>query len=365
MKKITKEEFQERIGKDFEVIEFNGMSSYLKLKCKICSKEFDYLNANNFKGKCPCCNGFKKDQEEYIKKAKSIHGERYDYSLVNYVNNKTKIKIFCKRCNEWFEQRADVHLKSCGHKCYKKEILSKEQTLTTEEFIKKVEEKFPNKFGFDKTNYINTKTKTLFFCKNCKEYFEQKPAKILLGYGCNKCSLQRSIQNRKLSKEEFLKRCSNIHSNEYNYDLVNFNKTSDKINIKCNKCENYFFQSVASHLSGSGCPYCAKSKGEKELKKFLEEKGIAFIQNKTFDDLKDDRLLSYDFYIEEKNLLIEYNGIQHYSYNNYFYKNLHDWHRQLHHDWLKRKYATKNNINLLIIPYWKNIRQQLNAAFTS
>jgi hypothetical protein len=95
------------------------------------------------------------------------------------------------------------------------------------------------------------------------------------------------------------------------------------------------------------------------LEEFLNRKNISFKRNKTFDDLKDDRLLSYDFYIEEKNLLIECQGQQHY-YNS-FHKPLHEFHKQLHHDWLKRRYCKKNKINLLIIKYtnYKNIEEIL------
>lgn len=64
-------------------------------------------------------------------------------------------------------------------------------------------------------------------------------------------------------------------------------------------------------------------------------------------------MLSYDFYIESENLLIEFNGGQHYEFISYFHKTLHDFHRQKHHDWMKRKYAIKNGYKLISIPYWE------------
>lgn len=78
-----------------------------------------------------------------------------------------------------------------------------------------------------------------------------------------------------------------------------------------------------------------------------------------FQYLKDKNSLSYDFYIPDKNVLIEYNGIQHYKNISFFYKTEHDWHRQLHHDWMKRKYARKNNIKLLIIKEINDINKIL------
>jgi len=92
-------------------------------------------------------------------------------------------------------------------------------------------------------------------------------------------------------------------------------------------------------------------KGEKEIKTFFEKKNINFERQKIFVDLKDVFYLSYDFYLPDYNLLIEYNGSQHYKWNKKFQKTLHDFHKQLYHDWLKRKYAKKNNFKLLVIPY--------------
>ena len=182
---------------------------------------------------------------------------------------------------------------------------------------------------------------------------------MLLGFGCNKCYLERSIEARKLSKEEFIKRCKEIHLNDYNYNLVKFNKNTDKVQIYCCNCKKYFFQTIASHLSGSGCPFCKESRGEKEIRYILEKKKINFIQHKTFDNLKDASNLNYDFYLPDYNLLIEYNGIQHYKFNKYFYKSLHSFHKQKHHDWLKRKYSKDNKINLLVISYKENISNKI------
>ena len=58
-------------------------------------------------------------------------------------------------------------------------------------------------------------------------------------------------------------------------------------------------------------------------------------------------------------MLIEYNGIQHYEFKPYFHKTLHDFHKQLHHDWLKRKYARKNNIKLMVVSYKENLDEFL------
>ena len=161
-----------------------------------------------------------------------------------------------------------------------------------------------------------------------------------------------------MTKKQFVEKARIIHGDDYDYNLVEYKNSNTKIKIKCNTCKKIFEQRPHDHLKGCGC-FCVY-KGEIEIEKYLKENNISFEKTKKYSNLKDKSLLSYDFYIPLKNLLIEYNGEQHYK--NKFKKPLHEWHRQLHHDWLKRKYAKDNNINLLIIPYWKfgNIKEILD-----
>lgn len=59
---------------------------------------------------------------------------------------------------------------------------------------------------------------------------------------------------------------------------------------------------------GHGCPFCNTLKGENIISIWLKNKNIKFSKTKEYENLKDKDLLSYYFYIENKNLLIEYNG---------------------------------------------------------
>ena len=115
-----------------------------------------------------------------------------------------------------------------------------------------------------------------------------------------------------------------------------------------------------THLHLQGCCICKLSKGEEKIKSYLETHGFilneTYFREKKFENLfqKKGFCLRYDFYIPSKNILIEYNGRQHYDYkNSYFFKG--DRNKFLlrkHYDWLKRKYARDNGYKLLTIPYW-------------
>jgi hypothetical protein len=102
----------------------------------------------------------------------------------------------------------------------------------------------------------------------------------------------------------------------------------------------------------TGCPKCNKSKGEEKIKEFFDKNNISYIPQKSFDNLTGIKggLLSYDFYILDYNLLIEYQGEFHDGNTRIQSKN--DIIRQQEHDKRKKQYAIDNNINLLEIWYW-------------
>ena len=109
-------------------------------------------------------------------------------------------------------------------------------------------------------------------------------------------------------------------------------------------------QKPYSHLEGYGCPICKESQGEKYIRNYLNKHSIRYIPQKKFHDLKDKSYLSYDFYLPNYNILIEYQGIQHYESIDYFGGN-NRFKNQKYHDELKRKYAKDNGYKLLELKY--------------
>lgn len=169
--------------------------------------------------------------------------------------------------------------------------------------------------------------------------------------GCKKCSSRLANLS---SKEEFIAKAKLIHHNKYDYSLVDYKNSNTKIKIICNTCKNVFEQTPKAHLQNENCPYCKHSLKEEIILNYLKQNNIKFEYQKRFKDLLDKKYLSYDFYLPDKNLLIEYNGEQHYNIIDYF-GGRKRFLLQKHHDWLKRKYAKKHQINLLTITYKDDI----------
>ena len=138
----------------------------------------------------------KKTKEEFIKAAKEKHGDKYDYSKVNYVGALTKVCIICTKHGE-FEQRPADHIKGKGCPTCGGKMSRKNRSSSKEDFIIKARKVHGEKYDYSKVDYVNSKTKV---CINCSEHgeFWQIPTEHIQGKGCQKCNLshlERSMIN--------------------------------------------------------------------------------------------------------------------------------------------------------------------------
>ena len=304
--------------------------------------------------------------EDALNKFNHTHGNEYDYSKVEYVNQYKKVKIGHKHSNGiyWFEQRPKDHWNGQGcPECFGT------PRKTTKEFIVEVKNKFGNQFDLSKIDYKTSTTPVIFGCRkhigdnksdsNGVFWFSKTPNAFLSDiYGCPRCS-----PNRRLDTEDFIFLSNKIHNSFYNYDKTFYKNSRTKVTITCPK-HNDFNQLPTKHLIGEGCPACKQSLGEQAILKFLIDKNIENERYKKYNDLFDVNQLSYDFYIPSANLLIEFNGEQHY-YPIDYYGGEEAFKLQKKHDKMKKQYAKNNNIDLLIISYleFKNINTILEEKW--
>ena len=281
--------------------------------------------------------------ENFIKKAKFIHDDKYDYSKVNYINALAKIIIVCSKHNE-FNQTPNSHLNGQGcPKCgIEKRCTLKTKTISW--FIGEANKIHGNKYDYSQFIYKKRKIKGIIICPIHGE-FEQTPDVHLDSHGCPKCSHPSKIS----TIEEFVQKANNIQNSKYDYSLVKYIGAHKKVIIICKK-HGEFLQKPNSHLDGQGCPVCNNSKGEENITQFLKENNINFEYQKSFDNCKNKHSLFFDFYLPEKNMLVEYDGEQHYHIFNHFGGKL-KFENQKNNDKIKTEYAIKNNYKLLRIPY--------------
>ena len=243
--------------------------------------------------------------EEFIERARKVHGDKYNYSMVNYVNARTKICIICPEHGEFY-QLPGSHLNGKGCKKCRDKVFS----LGITNFIEKSNIVHNCKYDYSKVNYVNNRTKVCIICPEHGEFW-QTPEAHLRGQGCYKCSLIINGIKRRSTKEKFIKKAKEVHGDKYDYSKVEYVNANTKVCIMC-PVHGEFWQSPSNHLKHNGCPLCNESKLESAIKLFLIKNNICFYQKadkKVFNWLETQHL---DFYLPDYNVAIECQGEQHF-----------------------------------------------------
>jgi len=343
---------------DYSLVEYLSEKKTIKI---ICPKHGEFTTTPQRhllrKTECPICSGHKKNNEMIINEFKMKHGVEYDYSLVNYINNQKKVKIICQVHGE-FEQTPANHLS--GTKCPICSTTKRAENRKYDKniFINKASIKHGNKYDYSSSDYISSKTKIKIICPIHGE-FEQIAANHLNGQGCIKCGTLSASTIKSKTNDLFILTANLKHQSSYDYSLTNYSHSQKKVKIIC-PIHGAFEQIAANHLMGAKCPKCSESKGEIEIRRLLENNKINFISQKTFEKCVGKiKKLPFDFYLPDENILIEYNGMQHYMEIKYFGGKI-TFERIKKCDAIKREFAKKNNIKLIEIKYnTKNIREIL------
>ena len=191
--------------------------------------------------------------EEFVQKAKEIHGDKYDYSKVEYKSSHTKVTIICPEHGE-FEQKPSNHLNGQGCSRCGLENRSELRRCTIEDFIKKAKAVHGDKYDYSKVEYKSARTKVTIICPDHGE-FEQFPNNHLLGQGCLNCGRISMADNRRGSTEGFIKKAKEIHGDKYDYGKVDYKGSKEAVCIICPD-HGEFYQKSGDHISGRGCPRC-------------------------------------------------------------------------------------------------------------
>lgn len=319
MPKYTKEGFIEEAKKvhgdkyDYSKIEFINNSTKV---CIVCPEhgEFWQTPRKHLKGQgCRQCGYARNAQNQalggsiFINKAIEVHGNKYDYNKVDYINNETKICIICPEHGE-FWQTPNSHLNGRG--CKKCGVFqrSSQQRSNTEEFVHKVKLIHGDKYDYSKVDYITSKKNVTIICPKHGE-FQQTPTHHLSGEGCSKCRYENNALKQMHDIEYVLDKFKEVHSSKYNYDKVEYTGVDNKVCIICPE-HGEFWQEPWVHMKGCGCPKCGStlSKNEDELLNILREwLGNNVVQDRVrslFGERKE-----FDIVIPTHKLCIEYNGL--------------------------------------------------------
>ena len=192
--------------------------------------------------------------DQFIKRAARIHN-KYNYSFVNYVNCRTKIKIICKIHGE-FEQTPLNHLSGNGCPKCGRELKIKSITKSQILFIKEANSVHVNKYDYSLVDYKNSHEKIIIICK-IHGNFLQNPNSHLQGIGCRACGIESRKKLQTKTPNKFIKEAIDIHGDKYDYSKSIYKNSVEKIIIICPK-HGEFLQAPIKHLIGRGCSKCGK-----------------------------------------------------------------------------------------------------------
>jgi len=380
---------------DYSKVEYKTVQDKVII---ICPEHGEFLQAPNSHTSsttkiggcgCPDCGGRTKiTTEEFIKRAKKVHGDKYDYSKVEYKRGKDKIIIICPEHGEFLQSAGIHYLTNSGcPDCFGN------VKLTTEKFIERARQIHEDKYDYSKVEYINMHTKVIIICPEHGEFL-QSPTKHIRGNmrggkysrgngcsegnGCSKCS-----GKQKLTTEEFIKRAKKVHGDKYDYSKVEYERLTKKVIIICPE-HGEFLQSAGNHLSGSregsrvagnGCPDCSWGKSERETFELL---------NKYFPDWEITRQKKIwskyrhyhhrrlcDFWLNKDGvkMMVEYDGEQHFRpvcFNGMSLKKAeYKFKKTKLKDKLDAQFCKEHGIILHRIKYDEDIEESIKSFFNS
>lgn len=294
----------------------------------------------------------RKTQKEFEEEVLLKLGKDYKV-LGKYINKNTKIEMIHYVCgNTFLKNPHDVSSKGSGCPYCN----GNRNALYNEDWVKN---NTPLGYKYVK-GYKKMSEKCEFYCSKCNSIFKQTPARLINEkiYGCN-CS-----PTKKKTHEDFINELGET-INDYNV-LSEYNGSDKDIKLQHKKCGVEFTITPYSFIykhNKKYCPVCfyKKSKGEALINEFLSINNIEYHKEFTFPDLKNRR---FDFYIPSLNVVIEYDGIQHFTPVEHF-GGVSEFNARKRRDLEKNQYCLKNNISLYRLPYsiLDNLNEVLHKIF--
>lgn len=189
--------------------------------------------------------------EEFVEKAVAVHGSRYSYSVLAYVNALTKVEIVCDKHGSFWQKPSSHLSKGCGcPKC------SGRMPLTSEELISRCTRIHKGKYTYDRAIYTSASANFTATCPTHGD-FETTPNRHQKqkGGGCPSCSTI-----RRHTTEEFVEKALSVHGRKFSYTDSVYLGDGIKLEISCTKGHKNFWQTPSNHLGNRrGCPTCSKN----------------------------------------------------------------------------------------------------------
>lgn len=279
----------------------------------------------------------RKTNREWVNEVRGLVGDEYTF-LEKYVNNRVKIAVRHNKCGHVYKVEPKAFL--AGNRCPN---CNPSRRKTTAEFKTEVYKLVGNEYSVV-SEYTGHHEYVTMKHERCGRVYKVVASDFLKGRRCRECHFAK----QRKTNEEWLLQVKSLAGDDYTF-LEEYEGDNVKIKYR-HSCGAEHKVTPNNFINGTRCPVCKESNGEANIRRYLTEKGISFERQKTFKGLVYEKPLRYDFYIPEHNILIEFQGEQHYKPIPVF-GGEESFRKQCERDSLKRKYANNNKIRLIEIPY--------------
>ena len=211
-----------------------------------------------------------------------LFGDRYDYTNTIVSSMKDIIEIKCKK-HGIFVQKIDYHLSGYGCQLCGLDRVKEKLSLTTEEFIKRAKKVHNNIYSYDKAVYINDNIPVIVTCTEHGDFDQLPSVHVRNKGGCKICSSITNGKNKRVGKEEFIKRSLETHETVYGYDNIPEHVTShDRVHIIC-PTHGEFTQISQVHYTGANCPICVRE-NQANIAIYSDKPTFLYYVRITYDD---------------------------------------------------------------------------------
>ena len=269
-KQLTTKQFIQRAKKvhgdkfDYSKADYKGSRFKVTLICNDCNREFQQNACNHLNGAgCDKC-GRKKvgdkmrdNKASFIEKARKQHGDKYNYSEVDYVDSSTLVTIICPE-HERFSQRPHTHQNGAGCRKCGNIISGNTHRKSREQFIEEANIAHNNFYNYDKFVLVNRKTAGTIICPIHGEFKQTPDNHLHQKSGCTDCG--RITQGpKKRTQDSIIKQAQENWNNLYTYLNFVYTGYHTKSLVTC-ETHGDFLTGVWDHLRQderrSGCPFC-------------------------------------------------------------------------------------------------------------
>lgn len=207
-----------------------------------------------------------KNQAEILDGFRLAHGDRYDYSRVEYTGNKAKVEIVCA-IHGPFWMAPNSHQQGNGCPKCGRESFREKVSFGLEDFLAKAKKAHGERYDYSTVVFNCFQQPVEITCRK-HGTFKQNARSHTRGNGCPECAYEASLGeklDRRATKEEVLQKFANTHSDKYDYSRFEYVSSKEKVEIICRK-HGSFWQTPEQHASGSGCKACANETAGSYLK---------------------------------------------------------------------------------------------------